>query len=1238
VSRNVWTVVGSLLMALALLPSATVAQDISATVSGSVIDQQGGIVPGATVVLISEARGTQVARAVTSATGDFVLVNVLADTYTLQVALRGFSTLRQTGVIVSPGDRLRLPALVIQVGTPAETVQVTRDTPLIQAASGERSYTIPTTSVDNLPIASRNFTDLALVAPGVGAGSWLGVTRIGSAGYANVMMDGITAMETLLNGQFLQMNTEAIAEVKVLVSAYQAEYGRNSGIQILSVTKSGTNTFRGSLYDVKRNSNWDANSWYNKQTGYPKAVSKGDNWGYTIGGPIGRPGGRNKLFFFYAHEFRPRTSGSAAQDFRVPTDLEREGNFSQSRDNNGRLYRYIKDPLSPYPCSAANTAGCFQYQGVVGWIPPDRLYAPGMALLNMYPIKPNVEQVEGMRYNVHQFGPTLKTLTYQPAVRVDYQATNALRLAFRYNGYNTNSGIRDTYGGFGGVNTGMAIDGLNNSKGNQKPWIHVLSVSANYNLGSRTFLEGIWGMTEKQWCSVSTAPLSNRFTAKLDGIPDIYTTNRDVNPDYFTYKALSHIVAPFFVNGRIELPQQVQFGTRASSAVGTPPYPLTFGEIKSWDFAASATHVRAQHTIKGGVSVNHGVRTQSMMPPGLLVGMISFAETTSNPYDTSFGFSNVAVGSYNTYAQGSKFLEGGTVAVGVEPYIQDNWKVTNRLTLDYGVRFVHLQPEHDMYMQASQFFPDQWSAANAPTLYVAGCPGGVYPCPTTRQAMNPLTGQLLGPGTSGLIGQAVPGTGVMTNGIRRQGEGIADTNFTYPFLEIAPRVGVAYFLRPGGAWILRGGFGLFYDRVEGNWTMYQSDNPPTVETTTMYYGQLQNLEQGRVNAAGVPSLNIYRYENKHLPSSAQWNIGTQLQLPHRLTLDAAYVGQKAYHTLGGWSVSGSNPTNLNLVDLGAAYLPQNQDPTLSSTVPGAAAYTTNLLRTYRGYGSISQAAQDFWRTHHALQFSLQRRFSGGLSAGLNWNWTLSDVGNYMVFQRVQHNADGTVGLRADQKQFEDLMKDQGTPTHLLRADFVWDLPDLHTGSGVAMRIVRTVVNDWRLSGVWAGQTGAGYSIGYYYYSNGSNVNLTGSPDYAARVRIIRDPGTGCSSDRYRQFNTAAFAGPAYYNDGMESGQNYLRACSTSIWDLAITRVIRLGGTRALQLTAQFYNALNSAFWSSTVTTMYLQSPTTPTLMNAQYLADGTLDPARAKPNNAGFGAANGTTSPRSVQVLLRFSF
>ena len=245
------------------------AQITTGTLSGSVRDAQGAVVPGATVTLVSAVRGTTTDTQ-TSTDGDFVFPNVTAGTYLVRVTMDGFKTLERPGVVVSPGDRALLQTLTIEVGALAETVTVQADTQIVQASSGERSFTIPDAAVENLPIANRGFASLASLAPGVSSGT--NPSRIGGGGQNNIMMDGISTMDTGNNGILLQMNVESIAEVKVLTSSYQAEYGRSSGLQITAVTKSGTNRFRGSVYGVFRDSDWNANSRTNVLNGDPKTV------------------------------------------------------------------------------------------------------------------------------------------------------------------------------------------------------------------------------------------------------------------------------------------------------------------------------------------------------------------------------------------------------------------------------------------------------------------------------------------------------------------------------------------------------------------------------------------------------------------------------------------------------------------------------------------------------------------------------------------------------------------------------------------------------------------------------------------------------------------------------------------------------------------------------------------------------------------------------------------------------
>jgi hypothetical protein len=160
-----------------------------------------------------------------------------------------------------------------------------------------------------------------------------------------------------------------------------------------------------------------------------------------------------------------------------------------------------------------------------------------------------------------------------------------------------------------------------------------------------------------------------------------------------------------------------------------------------------------------------------------------------------------------------------------------------------------------------------------------------------------------------------------------------------------------------------------------------------------------------------------------------------------------------------------------------------------------------------------------------------------------------------------------------------------------------------------------------------------------YQTGNANVNLTGSPDFAPRIRIVGDPGSGCGSDRYRQFNTAAFQGPLVGSVGLESGNGYLFGCFQSVLDLSIARNIRLGGSRNLQLRVDMFNAPNAARITDRMRTLQLSSPADPvTPLNLPYGPDGNVLPNRVRPNQAGFGAATNWQAPRTIQAYVRFGF
>ncbi|HTL02309.1 MAG TPA: carboxypeptidase-like regulatory domain-containing protein, partial [Vicinamibacterales bacterium] len=1129
-------------------------QITTSTITGTIKDQQGGVMPGATVTLISETKGTQSTPVVTNDVGSFVIPNVTADTYTVQVEMPSFKTLKRAGLQVSAGSQVAVPPLTLEVGGAAEVVTVTSEAPIIQASSGERSFAVSSEQVSNLPASTRAFIQYTVLAPGVENN---GLQRIGGGGQSNVMMDGVSTMDTGNNGLMLQLTNESIAEVKLVASGYNAEFGRSSGLQISVVTKSGTNQFHGGLYDIERDSKWNNNSKTNILNGDPKTASKQRDWGYSIGGPIGRPGGNNKLFFFYTQEYSPRTAGNDVVRFRVPTLQERAGDFSQSTDQNGALYNLIKDPQSPNVCTAANTSGCFADGGVLGRIPANRLYQTGLNILKMWP-EPNV--APGLPYNFQLTRPKESALSWQPVARVDYQPMAKLRATFKATGWAQTNQV------FNG-----SIPGFNDTV-QAHPVVSLYAVTANYTFSPTLIAEATVGRSqnERAGCSpggnqvgavfctggVPVNPISNIKNAGLSDLPFLFPTSSLIDKRYYAYTALTEMIhSPVFENDRVMRPPTFAWGSRVATANVPPsiPFPNFLNINTTVDMSISLTKVAGNHTMKTGFYRYHSYKAENQRNNAF--GTLSFANDTANPFDTSFGFANAAIGSFSSYSQSSRYIEGQWDYYNSEAYAQDSWRVNSRMTVDAGLRFVHQEPLRDRLGQEANFFQDKWSLAAAPRLYVAGCANGVSPCTgTNRQAMDPVTGQFLGPLSGSAISAVVPNTGNPLNGLLTQASGsLGRDGYTYPAIGVEPRLGFAYDLGGQQKFVIRGSGGLFFDRPSTS-SYNQVNNPPIAQNVTVQFGQLQNLgSTSGVTVVGAPALQVIKFDSG-LPSSAQWSGGVQTRLPWSLALDTAYVGQHA------WNQASS--IDLNTIDIGSAFLPQNQDPTRSaSTTPGGTAVSNDLMRAMRGYAAISVRADTSERTYHSVQVSLQRRMRSGVSFGFADTISVSDRQN--IVPRYQHDANGNVTIRSDQQEAEKLLGSSLTPLHTMRANAIWQLPTL-TGSAGARKLVGAIVNDWQVSGIWSGVTGTPYSLGFSYPGI-TSLNLTGSPDFPARVRVVGNASGGCSSDIYRQFDVTAFQGPLSGSTGLESSNDYLSGCFQSSIDMSLSRTIRFGGTKTVQL-------------------------------------------------------------------------
>jgi hypothetical protein len=1231
--RSTSSILTDIIVVLFLLPLLALAQITTGTVAGRVVDSSGAVIPNASVVLISQTQGTRTAAVLTNQTGDYVVPNLAPDTYTVEVTAPSFKITRRGGIVVTGGDRVGVPPLTLEVGGTSETVSVNAEAALVETQSGERSMALETEQIDDLPIPHGNFFNVVAFTPGVSVtpgGSFL-VNRLGGAAESNVMMDGVSAMDTGNNGQMLSLNIESIGEVKVLTQGYQAEYGRSAGLQVTSYTKSGTNDLHGSGYGLFTRWNWNSNSWVNQSNHVPQAKTHQDIFGYSVGGPVVIPkviNGRNKLFFFYAHEFRPTTgvinSGNVIQ-MRMPTAAERTGDFSHSLNNQGAPIPQLMNYTNGQP-----------FPGNI--IPASMLYAPGVQALSRYPL-PNLVQGPGMNYNWQINAPTYNYLLQQPAVKIDYQATSKLRLSAKYSGQIQNE-----------VTVPGLIPGFSDAYV-PYPSIFNYAATVTYVISPRTFIEGTYGIIENQLAGgneggILTDPSSNRLTS-MPNFPELYPNAGVMNPQYYGTQVLSAQAskAPFFSNGTLDLPPIFGWGSLIGGVCSLPSpacqrYPGWLNINRTQDVSVNLTHIQGRHTFKGGFYMNHSYKAQNTGAGGIanlsFQGFVDFGNNSNNPLDSGFGYANADLGVFNQYLQASKFIEGDYLYNNIEFYLQDNWKVTNRLTLDYGMRFVHQQPQYDKFDQSSNFFPNQWQASAAPVLYTAGCTNGATACSgAARNALNPLTGQVLTvAGGSNLIGTPIPGVGNPLDGIIQAGHGIANTNYTWPALVVAPRFGFAYDLTGKSSWVLRGGVGLFYDRPDGNTVFSTPGNPPSATEQNLLYGTLGNLGQG-LSPQPVPSMVIFQY-NAQIPSELQWNVGVQKSLPGQLVADVSYVGNHGYNLLG--SFQGGDLQNLNSVDYGAAYLPKYQDPTLgTSTVPGASAYSSNLLRPFPGLSVISQNTTNFYDTYHSIQIRVNRRFSHGLLFGVNYTRQLSFVGNTGLVQQIQHGANGAISLMSDWAAYQALNQNEGGQPNYFVANAVWAIPGLSGHGG----FLHQLTSDWQVAPVVTLASGQPFTPGYSYQVNGSNVNITGSPDWGGKV-VINNPsmlGSGCSGNTYSEFNATAITGPTYGSMGMESGRNYLHYCPITQLDISVVRGIRVFKSERykLELRGDVWNALNTAQINAMSTTAQFNNPTGMTLVNNQF--NGTaLNQNRLTAATAGFGAATGALPMRNIQLEVRFTF
>jgi Carboxypeptidase regulatory-like domain/TonB-dependent Receptor Plug Domain len=1218
----------SLLTVILTLAIATNAQTTSGSITGGVADPQQSAIAGATVSVTDEAKSLTLTTT-TDKEGRFVFPQVPPGSYKLTIDANGFKKMERIGILLVANDKLALGDLALEVGQASETVTVTSEATLVQAESAERSYAVQGETLRNIAVNGRGITALTSIVPGLVSTTSMGtpddIANISANGMRtnsnNIQLDGVATVDTGNNGQMFAVTLDSIAEFKVLTSNYQAEYGRAAGAQISAVTRSGTKDFHGSFYTFRRHDGMNANTWINNRDSTPtnpinKPRLDHRDIGYTIGGPVWIPKifntGKEKLFFFFNQEHQRRFNPPAGPvRVTVPTALERAGDFSQSVDSAGNPFPYIRNhketglcqptPANPDP-NVEYQAACFDDGGVIGRIPQGELYQPGLNILKIYPL-PNTT---GIGFNYQTEEPTSQPQR-QDLYRGDWNINNDWRASGKFI-YYKNSPVQP-YGSF--VLATNMPDYATRFPNNR----YAVSGTVTGSLNPTTVLEITFGQTHNFIDILPNNPNFNRAGLDLTGIPLLYPL------------AVQDDLPPQFV-----FSQQNVGRISNGPNIGSNNAPFhNFNTTRDW--AVSLSKIRGAHNLKFGWFWQNSFKPQSSFAPNN--GIYNFINDASNRFDTGFAFANAAIGVYNQFTQASAYITGEYRYNNIEWYAQDNWKVTSRLTLDYGMRFYWIQPQYDEALQAANFLPDRYNPADAPLLYHPVCLGGAASCSGEgRRAVDP---RLLVPGfvaTTGNtipganVGRIVPNTGVLnmgvpTNGVLQAGEGIERGVYRNRGVHFAPRFGLAYDLRGDQSLVIRGGAGIFYDRPQGNTVFNLVQNPPTAIQQTLFFGQVGQItsvqEGGSMqDPLAPPILTAFDHEGK-VPTTYAYNLGVQYKLPFESVLDISYVGTTGSHLL--------QQRNINAPAYGAAYLPQNQDPTSTGNpnIPGARALPVDFLRPYQGFGNIQYIEPAASSNYHSLQTSLNRRFSRGLLLGVNYTWSKA-LGTQSIDLPNAQNFGAPHNLDQRRANYGPLNFDI---RHNFNTNWVWQLP-----KGTQNRKLGYALNDWQISGVYRYVTGLPYNAGFTIPGI-SGYTLTGTQTVeGARIVLLKNPGSGSSSDPYRQFDVSAFTIPGLGSTGYESGRNYLYRAPINSLDLSLSKRFRFKERAEFELRLDAFNALNHTQFNDVNATLEVRG------FDA---ATGLIDPtttnlASETGNRTGFGGVTSVRPPRQLQLSARFQF
>ena len=1180
----------ALLFFLAGAVEFAVAQDIIGRISGTVTDPSSAGVPNANITIRNEA--TKVARTLTADKNGYFVADALPiGTYTVSAEKPGFKVIVKNGNVLVAGGHLTVD-LQLPLGLVSETVEVQASALAVNTASGEISTTLDTQDIQNAPLNERHYGVLVTLIPGaekaISDQTTLLTSDLFGTNWANVnglradgneySVDGGYNIDSGSNvSAFDDVGVDFIREVSVQASNYSAEYGRMDGAQVNVVTKSGGNQFHGAAFEFVRNNIFDAANTYTKLSnpGAPSSVLnpayRYNDWGWDAGGPIKR----GKLFFFAGQEWKRLIVAQGQKALTVPTAAELGGNFADTG--------LTLTAQGSVPASCIGTYSGTKFvpgTGTGNAINPSCITGDGQSIANVY----NVMETQASSARALTSSATGNNAFFQPGaptnwrediIRVDFQATSNQSLYFRY--LHDNVDVLDAFGTFspGGTLPTVPTD-------RRRP-------GYNYQIG---------------YTAIITSHLVNeaRFNAdwhKQHIVPSGADWQRATYGFQFT--------PPLGLVGTFPtgIPY-VQFtGTKGAPTSGpslfTGPYFALLAPTVDIEPADNVTWQKASHTVKLGAMYARNRKNQNSRPQSYN-GAVTFSPN-GNPNTTGDAFADALLGNFQSFAQQSADPIGFYRFNDYEAYAEDTWKVTRKLTLDLGVRFMRTDPMYAQGNNITNFDPSQYNPLAAP---VVAANGGLA---LNASGLGLCSGTIVQTGTPiqiGCDGLVRPG-GVPSDQAGRVAITYQDPTllaaipptaargFYQPQSLWAPRVGFAFSPFDDNKTAIRGGFGMFYDKPEGNLLGGFGDAsvPPWVTSVTYTNGNLADICNGACSTGAAPKPTAYGLggtvdPNLKVAHTMQYSLSVERELPHGMLVQAAYVGNLQRHLL--------RAANINAPTWAAADDPAN------------ASLATVQIRPYLGYTDITQERSDATANYNSLQLSaIKRQDWWSFRASYTYSKALGNASGYNdnVEQECPFSCLLANGSVVTWKQFDYGLLDFDR-RNIFSAAYSLEPPFWRNRKGIE----GAVLSGWQLSGITQYQSGHPLTI------QGTQVMGVGplKTGYTRRVNLVSGipfySGFTCAAGKKCWFNPAAFALAPTNSAGDAPTRNILGPTSFGT-DFSLRKTFNLSWEgMSLTFRADATNVFNQTNWGDPGTTL----------------------------TSGGFGQISSANPPRQLQFGAKFSF